>query len=265
MTMTERGISFDDGAGYERFMGRASRAAGAIFLDWLAPPAQARWLDIGCGTGAFTQLIADSCGPAALSAVDPAVAQIDFALSQPTARYADFRVADAEHLPFPDQSFDVVVSALVINFVPDRHRALAEMRRVARQRGVVAAYIWDLAGERGPSWPLVMGMREIGVSAPRIVGANASSLEALRSLFEKSGCEEVALRAIDITTHFSSFDDFWQSQTWPLAVNGQVIAALEPKERARLAAAVQAIVPTRSDGSIAVSARANAIKAQAPG
>ena len=130
--MVELAHSFDDSAAYERFMGRWSRAAGTVFLDWMAPPTDARWLDIGCGTGIFTELIFDACSPAAVFAVDPAQAQIDHARRQPVAQRANFRVADAQALPFPDCVFDVVASALVINFIPDRVRALSEMRRAAR-------------------------------------------------------------------------------------------------------------------------------------
>ena len=98
---------------------------GAVFLDWLAAPRKAAWLDVGCGTGAFTTLIVKTCKPARVAAVDPGAAQIEFARLQPVAKRADFRVADAQTLPFSDGTFDVVASALVINFIPDRARAVA--------------------------------------------------------------------------------------------------------------------------------------------
>jgi len=122
--VVELAHSFDDSAAYERFMGRWSRAVGAIFLDWVAPPAGARWLDVGCGTGIFTELVLDACSPAAVFAVDPAEAQIDHACRQTVGQRANFRIADAQVLPFPNSTFDVVASALVINFIPDRVRAL---------------------------------------------------------------------------------------------------------------------------------------------
>src|SRR5687768_15218478 len=110
----------DDSEAYERFMGRWSRAAGEVFLDWLAPVEGARWLDVGCGTGVFTQLILDTCAPSEVVAVDPAPAQIDHARLQSVAQRAEFQLGDAQRLAFPDGTFDIVASALAINFIPDR-------------------------------------------------------------------------------------------------------------------------------------------------
>ena len=132
---TDTAHSFNDSAAYERFVGSWGRAAGATFLDWLAAPTGAHWLDIGCGTGLFSELIVDRQSPATVFAIDAAAAQIEHARHKPVGRRAKFQVGDAQVLPFPDSSFDVVVSALVINFILDRPRALSEMRRVARARG----------------------------------------------------------------------------------------------------------------------------------
>src|SRR5262245_9612706 len=116
--------SFDDSEAYEQFMGPWSREIGKAFLAWLQPPAGAHWLDVGCGTGILTQLISDSCAPTSLFAVDPSEAQIAYARRGSAGSKAQFRLADAQELPFPDASFEVVVSALVMNFVPDRTRAM---------------------------------------------------------------------------------------------------------------------------------------------
>lgn len=92
----EMAIAFDDGLAYEHFMARWSRAAGTAFLDWMAPPKNARWLDVGCGTGAFTKLVIQRCDPLAIVGIDPSAAQIDYALTQLAARKVDFRVARAQ-------------------------------------------------------------------------------------------------------------------------------------------------------------------------
>jgi len=257
--------SFDDSTAYERFMGRWSRAAASVFLDWVAPPSGARWLDVGCGTGVFTELVLDTCLPGAVFAVDPAEAQINHACRQPAAQRANFRVADARALPFPDAAFDVVASALVINFIPDRLRALSEMRRVARAGGIVAGYVWDFAAELSPSGPLRRGMRQFGADLPQIPGAVHSSLGALDALFKQAGFERIATRTIELTLPYSDFDGFWQAQTPSYLPTTKMIAAMTESERARLKETVQAGLPLRPNGRIEYSARANAVKACVPG
>jgi ubiquinone/menaquinone biosynthesis C-methylase UbiE len=262
--MAEPAHSFDDSAAYERFMGRWSRAAGELFLAWLTPPKGARWLDVGCGTGVFTALIADRCAPQAVTAVDPAPAQIAHARRQPLAQRVDFQVADAASLPFGDAAFDVAALALVLNFVPDRPRALAEISRVTRPGSVVAGYAWDFAAELSPSWPLRRGLREVGLDVPDVPGTASSRLDALRSLFEQAGFVQIDTNAFDVTLSYADFDDFWQSQTPTYSPTTKMIAAMTDAERGQLIEAVRAALPLRRDGAIEYSARANAFKACRP-
>src|SRR5215470_4229097 len=98
--MAELQIRFDDGAAYERMMGKWSRLAGEIFLDWLAPPSGLRWLDVGCGNGAFTELIVERCAPFETQGVDPHEAQLAVARGRQGARGAVFLPGDAMALPF---------------------------------------------------------------------------------------------------------------------------------------------------------------------
>ena len=265
MDMAEKvEVVFNDAVAYERFMGRWSRAAGKLFLDWVVPPKGARWLDIGCGTGVFTQLVLETCAPEAVVAIDLATAQIDYARETPVGRLAEFHVADAQALPFPDRSFDVITSALVLNFISDRRRALTEMHRVGRRRAVVAAYVWDFAAGQSTSWPLARGMRQIGMEVPKTPGSEDSSIEALRSLFEQANFEAVTARPIDVLLSYTNFEDFWQSQVSPFTPNGKAIATLRQADRAKLVEAVRAILPDHPDGSIAYSTRANAVKGRVP-
>src|SRR5262245_11838518 len=117
--MSELKIRFDDGAAYERMMGIWTRYAGRVFLDWLAPAPGVRWLDVGCGNGAFTELLLERCAPKAIEGIDPSEAQLAFARERPAARTARFRQGDAQALPYSDATFDAAVMALVIFFVPD--------------------------------------------------------------------------------------------------------------------------------------------------
>ena len=116
--MTEPQIRFDDGAAYERIMGIWSQLAGEQFLDWLAPAGGQRWIDVGCGNGALTELIVQRCAPAGVEGVDPSEGQLAFARTRPASRIARFKQGDAMALPYDDKSFDVAIMALVIFFGP---------------------------------------------------------------------------------------------------------------------------------------------------
>lgn len=263
--MAEPAQRFDDGAAYERFMGRWSRAVGIDFLDWVGAPAQADWLDVGCGTGIFSQLILDSCSPRTVVAVDPEAAQIDHARLQSFAHRADFRIGDAQSLPFPDAAFDIVASALVINFIPDRNKALAQMRRVGRLGSTVTGYVWDFAAEASPSWPMRVGMRKIGVEIANLPGTDASTIDALHTLFEKTGLIDIATTTFEVTAPFPDFADFWQAQTPSFSPITKIIAAMTDAERQRAMESVRSVLPVSPDDQVVYYARANAVKARIPG
>jgi ubiquinone/menaquinone biosynthesis C-methylase UbiE len=140
--MAEAHKLFTDGEAYERMMGRWSRLVGEAFLDWLALPSGLRCLDVGCGNGAFTEVLIARCAPATVSGLDPSEEQIAYARQRPGAKPAEYRVGDALALPFVDGSFDAALMALAIVFVPDPVKAVAEMVRVVRPGGWVATYMW---------------------------------------------------------------------------------------------------------------------------
>jgi len=146
--MAETQIRFEDGLSYERYMGDWSRRVGAIFIDWLALPQGLKWIDVGCGNGAFTELIVERCAPNEVRGIDPSEAQLDFARERSGARLAKFERGDAMALPFPADTFDVAIMALVIFFVPDPAKGVAEMTRVVRPGGIVAAYCLGRIGRR---------------------------------------------------------------------------------------------------------------------
>jgi ubiquinone/menaquinone biosynthesis C-methylase UbiE len=262
--MAAPAMHFDDSAAYERFMGRWSRAAAPVFLDWLQPRAGLAWLDVGCGTGILAQALLQRCAPASVDAIDPAPAQIEAALRTPTAAGARFQVADAQHLPFADGAFDVVASALVINFIPDAALAVAEMRRVARADGCIAGYVWDFAEELSPSGPLRRAMRRQGLDVPVIPGTEASRREALQALFAAQGLQRIETRTIEVSLAYENFDDFWSAQTPGYAPTTKIIAALAEPERRKLMRAVESSLPSGPGGSIQYGARANAVKARVP-
>jgi ubiquinone/menaquinone biosynthesis C-methylase UbiE len=260
--MAELAIKFDDSAAYERAMGRWSRAVAPIFLQWLASPASARWLDVGCGTGVLAHTLVELSSPASVVGIDPEVAQIAQASRGLAAGRATFQVADARRLPFADASFDIAASALVLNFIAERSQAISEMRRVTRGGGSVAAYVWDFAEELSPSGPLRRVMRRFGVDVPGIPGTAESRIEALRILFEQAALERIETRTIDVCLAYQDFQDFWQAQTPSYSPTTKIIASMTEGERTRLMRTIRAELPAAPGGVIEYFARANAIKAR---
>jgi ubiquinone/menaquinone biosynthesis C-methylase UbiE len=257
-------VAFDGADDYERLMGAWSRAAGDAFLSWWAPASGARWLDVGCGTGAFTQLVSIRCAPSSLAAVDPAPAQIEQARRRSPG--VSFQVADAMALPFAEAEFDVVASALVINFIPDRARGFAEMHRVLRAGGTVGAYLWDRSpGEDfSPHAPFERGLRSIGATVLQPPVVPESTPEGARSALAHAGFVEISITTLSATRTFRSFDECWDIQTMPLAPVGKSIAALSGRERAQLREVVRSNLTPAADGSVTYSARALAYTARRP-
>jgi SAM-dependent methyltransferase len=187
-------IRFTDGVAYEQYMGRWSQLVGTAFLDWLAPAPGLRWLDVGCGNGVFTEMVARRCEPGSIAGIDPSEAQLSFARTRPALNRADLRQANAMALPFADGSFDVAVMPLVIFFVPDPAKGVAEMVRVVSPGGFVAAYGWDLVNGGFPYAALRDEMRASGVDVPLPPSPDAASLESLNTLWTVAGLSDVDAR-----------------------------------------------------------------------
>jgi ubiquinone/menaquinone biosynthesis C-methylase UbiE len=262
--MAEATSLFTDGQAYERLMGRWSRAAGEVFLDCLLLPKGLNWLDVGCGTGAFTELVIDRCAPSNISAIDPAEDQIAYARNGPAASRATFRTADAQSLPFADREFEVAAMALVISFVPDATKAVAEMKRVVKPHGTVAAYMWDAPGGGFVQRPLVEALGAMGIDVPPATGRKNSSIEEMRGLFERAGLDQVATRTIEIEVSYPNFDDYWSAQTGLANTVVQPIRKMSEPDVARLQAYLREHLPTDHSGRIAYPARANAVKSRVP-
>ncbi len=253
---------FHDGAAYERMMGTWSRLAGEVFLDWLAPDPGLRWVDIGCGNGAFTELLVDQCKPAEVQAIDPSEAQIAFARARPAARVAHFQIGDAMALPFADKHFDAAAMALVIFFVPDPVKGVAEMVRVVRRGGIVAAYAWDMFDGGYPLASLQLEMNKMGVTRPPIPSAEASRMETLRKLWLDQGLEAVETREIKVQRTFADFDEFWSIST--TANIGGAIRTMAPDDVEELKKRMRARMAADAGGHITYAAWANAIRGRVP-
>jgi SAM-dependent methyltransferase len=261
--MTEQ-IRFDDGEGYERYMGRWSQLAGQLFLDWLAPPPGLRWLDVGCGNGAFTEMLVERCAPAAVTGVDPSEAQLAFARARHTAGIAEFRQGDAMALPFEDRSFDAAVMPLVIFFVPDPPRGVAEMARVVGPGGLVCAYGWDLSGGGHPYESLLVELRALGVTVPWPPSPDAASLDALTAAWTAAGLAGVETHVMQVTRTFESFDDYWTTIGYGASVS-KPVASLSADDMDTLKSRMRARLATDADGRIRCRTRAHAVKGRTRG
>jgi SAM-dependent methyltransferase len=260
--MTET-IRFDDGAAYERYMGAWSRLAGEQFLAWLAPRNGLRWLDVGCGNGAFTEMIVERHAPSSVDGVDPSEAQLAYARTRLSTHQARFRAGDAMALPFPDDAFDIAVMPLVIFFVPEPATGVAEMLRTVCPGGTVAAYAWDMPGGGFPYAALQAEMREMGVSPAMAPSPDASRIDTMRSLWTDAGLTGVETRQITVQRTFADFDDYWSTILGGPSMARQ-LQAMAPGDLAHLQNRMRERLPADASGRIACSARANAITGCVP-
>ncbi len=258
------------GDGYERLMGRWSRRLAEPFLDFVGTASGERVLDVGCGTGSLTFALRERCRVEQLHGVDFSPAYIEYAAHRNQDPRLMFRVGDACALDFPDQSFDRVLSLLVLHFVPRADQAIAEMRRVARPGSVVGAAVWDARG---------------GYVASRLFFDTAAALDPqanerrarnytrpmtrpgeLANAWLAAGFRDVVETALSIRMEFASFDDYWIPYTGKDGPLADYVARLDDSELARLRNAVKlAYVDGEADGPRSYAAVAWAVKGIVPG
>jgi ubiquinone/menaquinone biosynthesis C-methylase UbiE len=251
---------FSDGAAYERLMGQWSRKAGIKFLAWWSPPAGLKWLDVGCGNGAFTEEIIAHAQPASVTGLDPAPGQIEFAKNRAGTKLATFQVGDAMALPFADGAFDAATMALVISFVPEPAKAVSELKRVVRNGGHVAIYMWDLPGLGVPLSPFYKALQAMDLPAANPPQPDASRIEVMDAMWRHAGFKEVATTVIRIEVAHPSFEEFWAANTLPVGPHAQRIKSLNPEQLEELKKRVREIVAPSADGSVRYEAFANAVK-----
>jgi ubiquinone/menaquinone biosynthesis C-methylase UbiE len=256
-------IRFDDGAAYERYMGKWSRLVGDSFLHWLTPKPGLRWLDVGCGNGAFTELFVERCVPGSVHGIDPSQEQLAHARTRPALRAAQLLLGDAMAQPFADNEFDIAVMPLVIFFVPDPAKGVAEMVRVVCPGGIVAAYAWDMVGGGFPYELLRSEMRDLGLAVPVPPSSDASRIDAMRDLWASAGLDSVQTQEITVQRNYADFDDYWKSVRGGPSV-GPKLEAMAPANFALLKARVHARLSVDASGRISCSARANAVKGLVP-
>ena len=253
--MAEPQVRFHDGAAYERMMGAWSRIAGEVFLDWLQPARGLTWADIGCGNGAFTQLVVERCAPAHVFAIDPSPGQLAYARTRLAGAPVELASGDAMALPYPDNSVDVATMALVLFFVPDTRKGLAEMIRITRPGGLVAAYLWDLAGGGFPADAVWAEFREAGHQVPHPPSAAISNMDALTALWD-DGLDAVESKVIEVERSFAGFDDYWDS----CLNSSSIAAAVKGLSPAQVAQVKERVRQRLHENGGRYTARANAVK-----
>jgi SAM-dependent methyltransferase len=258
--------TWERGSPYEQYVGRWSRQVAPLFLSWLSIPAGRRWLDVGCGTGALCAAIVDRCSPSSVAGVEPSEGFLKTAQENLAGRVA-LHQGSATAIPLGDTSVDVVVSGLVLNFVPDQRTALLEMVRVTRKGGTIAAYVWDYAGKMELMrffWDAAVDLAPEAAKLDEGVRFPLCRPEALEKLFVSAGLEEVEVKPIDIRTPFANFDDYWQPFLGGQGPAPAYAMSLDETARVRLRDRIRARLPTAANGSISLTARAWAARALHP-
>jgi SAM-dependent methyltransferase len=267
MTAGEVKEVWNSGQAYEQYVGRWSRRVAAAFLDWLEVPADRSWLDVGCGTGALSATILQRMEPAGVLGVDSSADFLAHARKRVQDRRAAFELGDAQALPFGKDRFDVAVSGLVLNFVPDPQRMVAEMGRVVRPGGTIALYVWDYAGEMQLMrrfWDAAAALDPAARELDEGIRFPICAAAPLGDLLRNARLAAVATRAIDVPTSFRDFDDFWSPFLGGQGPAPGYCLSLAQERRAQLRDQLRATLPAQPDGRIELIARAWAVRGTVP-
>jgi len=260
VTSSDRWVTGD---AYEVYMGRWSRRLARAFVDWVRPAPAANWLEIGCGTGALTSTICSFCDPASIVACDPSESFVEHARAHLADPRASFAVAGSEALPRRDGGFDLAVSGLVLNFLPQPQAAIASIRQRLRQGGTVAAYVWDYA--EGMEFLRFFWDEAVALDPGTVVLHEGNQFPlceapALASLVRTAGLTQVETTALEIPTDFQTFDDYWTPFLRGTGPAPSYVASMDGPRRERLRERLARRLPVGGDGRISLRARAWAVR-----
>jgi trans-aconitate methyltransferase len=261
--MSQTSDRWNAGSTYEQYMGRWSRGLAREFVRWLQVPSGVRWLEVGCGTGALTAAILEDADPASILACDPAKSFVEFARDQLRDGRVSFVIAGAADFPVDRQGYDVVTSSLALNFFPDPPAALDRMCSAATPRGAISACVWDYAGGMEflrYFWDAVLKLHPSASNLDEAARFPICSEANLTDLFSHAGLTDVRCESIDTETVFSSFDDYWQPFLGGTGPAPSFVASLRVDDRDRLRSELNAALPADSIGTIALKARAWAVR-----
>jgi SAM-dependent methyltransferase len=247
---------------YEQYMGRWSRQLAQKFVAWLAPPRDAQWLEIGCGTGALTAAILAQGAPQSIVAIDPSADFVAYARAAIDDARARFELGDAQNLPASAASIDVVTSGLVLNFIPDKLAALAEMQRVLRPGGLLAFYVWDYPGGGvgfiDAFWKAAADIDPRAAALDEAKRFPFCSRDGLAALCREAGLDSPIVEPLEIETRFPDFEAFWQPFTLGAGPAPGYCVSLPDDQRETLRTRLAEVL---GEGPIVLTARAWAVKA----
>ena len=255
--------SWASGNTYERFMGRWSTLIARGFLEWLAAPSNCRWLDVGCGTGSLTRQILEFNQPMQISAVDSSADFISHARQAITDPSVRFEVGDASALNLDDNMVDVVVSGLMLNFVPKPRQAIREMLRVARPGGSIGIFLWDYAGGMEMLryfWDAAVDLDPTAEQFDEGIRFPLCGKGQLDSLAREAGLEQIEATAIEVPTVFQNFDDYWSPFLGKVGPAPSYAMSLDERERQMLRKQLRQSLPIDENASIPLTARAWGVK-----
>ena len=257
--MTGANDNWKTGDAYESYMGRWSRSLARNFISWLAPQRDARWLDVGCGTGALTSAICELAAPASVLACDPSEPFIDHARRTIHDGRVAFAAAGAEDLPDVGGDLDYIVSGLVLNFLSNPARAVARMRQRLQGRGMIAAYVWDYSDGiefLRRFWDEAVALDSEAANLDEGRRFPLCQPETLKALFLGASLRNVTVDALEIPTHFQNFQDFWVPFTRGTGPAPAYVASLSQDRRDIVRDRVARNLKVEADGSIFLKARA---------
>lgn len=270
MTAASSTFSASDGDAYELQMGRWSRRLAELFLDFTGTQAGESSLDVGSGTGSLAFALAARIGNGTIQGLDFSPAYVAYAEKRNTHPRISFRVGDACAMPFPDATFDRVLSLLVLHFVPQPERAVAEMRRVARPEATVAGTVWDVRGGGVSNRIFWDTAAVLDVKADERRAQNYTKPMALPGALGRAwragGLADVEETSLTIRMEFSSFDDYWTPYCGKQGPAADYVETLDADQRARLRDQLRrAYLDGAPDGPRSYAATAWAVKGIAPG
>jgi SAM-dependent methyltransferase len=235
-------MSFDVAAdAYLRFMGRYSTPLADLFVDLVGVRPGDRVLDVGCGPGVLTGPLVARCGPEQVAAVDPSSSFVT--ATRDLYPEVDVREAGAESLPFDDDTFDAVLAQLVVHFMADPVAGLGELKRVTIPGGVVAASVWDHAGERTPLAVFWQAARELDPDARDESSLAGGRAGHLGELFASAGLDAVRESTVEASARFATFDEWWEPFTLGVGPAGAYAQALGEPALERLRARCKELLP----------------------